>query len=56
MSPFWFSTSYIPYGEMWSDVISWLPQVIDGKKVKARFVFEEGDVIKEQEVSIVTGF
>ncbi len=53
MDPSWLSSSYLPYGEMWHDVIFWFPQVLEGKNVRARFVFGEGDVITEKEVSIV---
>ncbi len=53
MNPAWFSVKDIPYGEMWPDDIYWLPKVIEGKTIKARFVFGEGDVVKEQEVIIV---
>ncbi len=53
MDPSWLSTSYIPYNEMWQDVIFWLPLVLEGKKVQGRFVFGEGDVIKEKEVKTV---
>ena len=53
MSPSWLSTSYIPYGEMWQDVIFWLPHVLEGKKVRGRFVLGEGDVIQEKEVGVV---
>jgi 8-oxo-dGTP pyrophosphatase MutT (NUDIX family) len=53
MSPSWLSTSYIPYSEMWPDDIFWLPQILESKKVKGRFVFGEGDVILDKEVTIV---
>ena len=38
---------------MWPDDEFWVPKVIAGKTVKARFVFGEGDVILEKEVNIV---
>lgn len=53
MSPSWLSTSNIPYGDMWPDDIFWLPLILEGNKVKGRFVFGEGDVILEKEVAIV---
>lgn len=53
MNPSWLSTSNIPYGQMWPDDIFWLPHVLDGKKVQGRFVFGEGDVIQEKEVTVV---
>jgi hypothetical protein len=53
MKPFWFPVDQIPYKEMWPDDIFWLPEVITDKKIKARFTFAEGDVISEQEVTVV---
>jgi 8-oxo-dGTP diphosphatase len=41
MKPKWFSINSIPYDEMWVDDRYWLPQVLEGKRVKARFVFGE---------------
>ncbi len=54
MNPKWFSVKKLPFKEMWPDDIFWLPQVIKGDKLKAKFVFGEGDSIREQEVKIVT--
>lgn len=56
MSPKWFEVNKLPYKEMWPDDIFWLPQVIEGKKLKAKFVFGEGDTVLEKEVDIVKGF
>ena len=56
MVPSWLSTSYIPFSEMWQDALFWLPQVLEGKKVKGRFVFGEGDVLQEKEVTLVEDF
>ena len=56
MKPQWFLTSDILFDQMWPDDIYWLPKVIEGKLLKARFVFEKGDRVKEQEVKIVDSF
>ena len=53
MNPEWFSVSNIPYASMWPDDIFWLPKVLDGNYVKAKFSFGEGDVIIDQEVEII---
>ncbi len=53
MDPSWLSTSYLPYGEMWHDVIFWLPHILEGKNVRGRFVFGEGDTILEKEVEVL---
>ena len=56
MAPKWFPVSEIPYKEMWPDDIYWLPKVLERELIRARFVFGEGDVIKEKEVSVVRSF
>jgi mutator protein MutT len=53
MNPVWFSVDGIPYTTMWPDDIFWLPQVLEGSKVNARFTFAEGDVITDQDVTII---
>ncbi len=37
----WFNIKEIPYHEMWLDDKHWLPHLIQGKKVKATFWFDE---------------
>jgi mutator protein MutT len=54
MNPEWFNVSQIPYKDMWPDDIFWLPKVLEGELIKARFVFGEGDTIQDQEVWGVT--
>ena len=41
MKPEWFSFSEIPFKEMWNDDKHWLPLILQGKKLKAAFVFQE---------------
>ena len=41
MRPAWFKLDEIPYGSMWQDARKWIPPVLDGNKIKARFVFNE---------------
>jgi 8-oxo-dGTP diphosphatase/2-hydroxy-dATP diphosphatase len=41
MSPKWFDYNDIPYDLMWKDDIFWLPKLLQGKKFRAKFVFEE---------------
>jgi len=51
MRPRWHSHSEIPFGEMWPDDIHWLPMVLDGKKIKAEFYFNEsGDKIEKFDI------
>ena len=45
MAPEWFKEEDIPFDNMWSDDKLWLPQVLNGKKLKAEFFFKEGEII-----------
>ncbi len=56
MRPEWFSVNDIPYSAMWPDDVHWVPQVMEGKKIKGSFVFGEGDVILDSQVENVEGF
>jgi mutator protein MutT len=53
MAPKWFKKSKIPYEQMWQDDIVWLPLVLNGKKLKTRFVFDKDDNMKSAELTIV---
>lgn len=53
MRPQWFSAADLPYASMWPDDEFWVPEVLAGKLVKAKFVFGENDVVKEKDVQIV---
>jgi len=56
MKPKWFSTTDIPYTEMWSDDPYWLPQVLDGKKISADFKLDVNDTIIDHTVVEVMSF
>lgn len=43
MRPQWFALDSIPFSEMWSDDIHWLPKVLAGEKLEARFLFDENE-------------
>ncbi|MGH7234380.1 MAG: DNA mismatch repair protein MutT, partial [Candidatus Saccharimonadales bacterium] len=43
MSPRWFAIKEIPYAEMWADDKYWLPEVLNGRYIKADFYFDEND-------------
>ena len=53
MRPRWFNTTDIPYDEMWSDDIFWLPTVLSGTKLRAAFTFGAADAILVKEVTAV---
>lgn len=42
MIPKWFPLSNIPFNQMWSGDLSWLPQVIAGKKAKVDVTYRDG--------------
>jgi len=51
MKPEWFDFDKIPYEKMWIDDKFWLPKIIDGKKIKAKFHFNnDGSAILHQEI------
>lgn len=54
MSPKWFAAKDIPFDGMWPDDIFWLPHVLEGKAVRAKFSFGEKDAILSQEVGILS--
>ncbi len=41
MAPKWFDINEIPYDKMFPDDKYWLPLILDGKKIKAYFDFDE---------------
>ncbi len=43
MAPQWFDETEIPYAQMWQDDIIWLPAVLQGKKLRCNFTFDEHD-------------
>ena len=51
MAPKWFAFNDIPYSSMWVDDPFWLPQVLAGKKLDAKFMFnEDGKEILEMTI------
>lgn len=54
MSPKWFDVSDIPFDDMWPDDPYWLPRVLAGETLRARFVFAEGDEVAEQDIRVVS--
>lgn len=41
MKPQWFSVDKIPYDQMWSDDIYWLPLLLQGIKFRGTFLFDK---------------
>jgi 8-oxo-dGTP diphosphatase / 2-hydroxy-dATP diphosphatase len=50
MKPFWFPVDRTPMEEMWDDDQYWLPLLVNRKKFKAKFLFDENDKVIEKEV------
>jgi len=51
MKPKWFEIDEIPYEQMWSDDIHWLPRVLKGEKVNGKFTFNEKDELTESNLT-----
>jgi len=64
MEPRWFPKTDLPYAQMWDDDIFWLPAVLAGRKVKARFRFRNSDdtlgtdynPVETAKIEVVAGF
>ena len=54
MRPQWFDVNKIPYSEMWSDDIHWLPLFLQGKKFTAKFLFGSADRVLTHEIKEVS--
>ena len=50
MSPKWFDIKNIPYESMWPDDPFWLPLVLKGIQIQAKFTFGDNDTILKKEI------
>lgn len=50
--PFWHPTAELPWAQMWADDALWLPLVLKGQYVRAKFVFE-GDRMREADLEVL---
>ena len=46
--PFWCSLNAIPYNEMWSDDILWLPHVLNGQYIEGNYSFQTDTMTSHQ--------
>src|SRR3989338_2305736 len=56
MRPEWFAFDKIPYDQMWPDDILWLPKILAGKLLRAKFAFGENNEIMEYNLQEVSSF
>ena len=51
MRPVWFPVDEIPFAQMWEDGAHWLPRILAGQPILARFVFRaDNETIRELEI------
>jgi 8-oxo-dGTP pyrophosphatase MutT (NUDIX family) len=56
MKPAWFTVDDIPFDRMWQDGPHWLPHILGGKRIRARFTFkEDNETIAEMEIETWDG-
>ena len=53
MRPKWFDAKKLPFNEMWPDDKYWFPLLLNGKKFKGKFLFDESDNILQYELNEV---
>jgi len=51
MKPEWFDCENLPYSQMWEADTYWLPVVLNGKYVNAKFVYTNNQKILKKEVN-----
>lgn len=56
MKPRWFSLNQVPYPKMWASDALWLPRILKGEKIKAKFTYNNNKKIKRQKITSVSGF
>ncbi len=48
MKPAWFPVCDIPYERMWQDCAHWMPPVLAGQRIRARFTFQADNETVDQ--------
>jgi 8-oxo-dGTP pyrophosphatase MutT (NUDIX family) len=51
IAPEWFDIDKIPYDKMWADDEFWMPQVLRGEKIEARFRFNDKNEILDYTIT-----
>ena len=56
MKPQWFPVDRVPYKDMWASDALWLPRVLKGEKIKAKFTYDDKKKVKKQEITPISSF
>ena len=46
----WFKLDEIPYKKMWESDAKWLPLVLEGKMITAKFVYDKDEHLIEESI------
>lgn len=54
MKPEWFDVNEVPYNQMWASDHEWLPLILKGKRIKAKYTYDhEGGDVETREIDII---
>jgi len=53
MFPKWSQIDKLPFAKMWDDEKHWLLLVLNGKKLKADFIFKQGEIMDKKNIKFV---
>ncbi len=53
MKPCWFDVDAVPYERMFPDDRQWLPKILEGNNIKAKFVFDKDFNVISSKVEII---
>lgn len=57
MKPQWFTIKNVPYKKMWKSDKEWLPIILSGKKIKAKYSYShEGGKVETRELTEIGSF
>jgi 8-oxo-dGTP diphosphatase len=52
MQPRWFVCDALPFAQMWQDAAHWLPRILDGQSIRARFTFlDDNETVRHAEIA-----
>ena len=57
MKPKWFKIGEVPYDRMWKSDSEWLPLILSGKKIKAKYTYtQEGGEVETRQITKIDSF